>query len=82
MPKLSASGPSPSAAGLNSSPMATSWPASSSTVARTSPGRVMASTGSAGTLVSASASTSPSAEITSRPTPAAPSRCGPLASGR
>ena len=77
------SGPSPSAAGLNSSPMrhllaglqSSTWPGPRRAGSWPRPGRP-------GPWSAASATTSPSTVMVSRPTPAAPSRCGPLASGR
>ena len=77
MPSRTASGPSASADGRKSSRTAASCPAVSCTVPMTWPGRVMVSTGSAGTGVSSSAISVPSTASTSRPTPAAPTVCGP-----
>ena len=82
MPSRSASGPSPSTAGRNSSRISACRPASSTAVALISPGRAMASTGSSGTVVSPSATTAPSTASVRCPIPAAPSRCGPVLSGR
>ena len=82
MPSRTASGPSPSAAGLYSSRICVSRPASRPTVARISPGRAMASTGSSGTTVAPSATTVPSTVSVRWPTPATPSTCGPPESGR
>ena len=77
MPSRIATGPCGQSSGSSEMATSASWPWASSTAALISPGRTMASTGSAGTPECPAATCLPSTASVSWPTPPAPITCGP-----
>jgi len=81
-PSRMATGPCGQSSGRRKIPISVSAPALRSAVVLISPGRTMASTGSAGVPVRPAATSAPSTVSLSWPTPPAPITCGPAWAAR